>query len=63
MTKAPRQSHRAPPLFSGEQKVIQLRLPVSLLQKLESSADANCRSMAQEIQYRVLRDLKANEND
>lgn len=56
------QSLRSPPLFAGEkQKTVQVRLPLTLRQKLQTAADANCRSMAQEIQFRLLRDLKANE--
>jgi hypothetical protein len=53
---------RASPHPPDERRIIQLNLPLSILQKLKTNADENCRSMAQEVLYRLIRDMKANDS-
>lgn len=46
---------RSPQSADGELKSIHVRLPLALRKELQASADANCRTMVQEIQFRLMR--------
>jgi hypothetical protein len=47
--------------IKAKRRTTLVRLPPDLYETLQKSADANCRSVAQEIQYRLMRDLKTTE--